>query len=359
MKKLDLYILRKFLGTFFFAILLIISISVVFDLAEKIDDFLESDAPLQAIVLDYYANFIPYFANLFTPLFVFIAVIFFTSKMAYQTEIIAILSSGVSFRRLVVPYIIGAAIISTFSFVLGAYIIPPANKTRLEFEATYIKKRKETGRTNIHMQIEPGVFVYVRRYSSLREVGDDFSLEVFDGKELKTKLTALSAVYDTLSSGWILQRYVKREFLDGGKQIITEGDRLDTVLNMRPIDLKEERKFYETMNNRELSVYIDEQLARGVGNVEEFVIEKYRRTASAFSAFILSIMGLSLASRKVRGGMGLHIGVGIALSFAYILFLTISTTFAINGNMSPLLAVWLPNIVFAGITAFLYYKAPK
>lgn len=359
MKKLDLYILGKFLGTFVFAIMLIISISVVFDMAEKIDDFLEHSAPLEAIVFDYYANFIPYFANLFTPLFVFIAVIFFTSKMAYQTEIIAILSSGVSFRRLMVPYMVGAAIIGTFSFFLGAYVIPPANKIRLDFENTYIKKRRETGMNNIHMQIEPNVFVYVRRYSSLREVGDDFSLEVFDGKLLKKKITAATAVYDTATLGWSLRDYEMREFLANDRQNVSEGAQLDTVLNMKPSDFKEERKFFETMNNTELDRHIEEQQLRGVGNVEEFLIEKHRRVAAPFSAFILSIMGLSLASRKVRGGMGLHIGVGIALSFGYILFMTVSTTFAINGNMSPWLAVWMPNFVFAIIAAYLYHKAPK
>jgi lipopolysaccharide export system permease protein len=359
LKKLDFYILGKFLGTFVFAIMLIISISVVFDMAEKIDDFLEHTAPLEAIVFDYYANFIPYFANLFTPLFVFIAVIFFTSKMAYQTEIIAILSSGVSFRRLMVPYLVGAAIIGTFSFFLGAYVIPPANKIRLDFEDTYIKKRRETGMNNIHMQIEPNVFVYVRRYSSLREMGDDFSLEVFDGKILKKKITATAAVYDTATLGWSLRDYEIREFFANDKQFISEGAKLDTVLNMKPADFKEERKFFETMNNTELDRYISEQQIRGVGNIEEFLIEKHRRIASPFSAFILSIMGLSLASRKVRGGMGLHIGVGIALSFGYILFMTVSMTFAINGNMSPWLAVWMPNFVFAGIAAYLYHKAPK
>ncbi len=358
-KILDIYILKKFLGTFFFAILLIISISVVFDMAEKIDDFLENSAPLEAVIFDYYANFIPYFANLFTPLFVFIAVIFFTSKMAYQTEIIAILSSGVSFRRLLIPYLVGAFIIGSFSFVLGAYVIPPANKVRLDFENTYIKKRRETGMTNIHMQIEPEVFVYVRRYSSLREVGDDFSLEIFDGKKLKVKISAQSAVYDTATTGWSLRNFVKREYLSQNQQIITEGERMDTILNMKPSDFKEERKFFETMTSPELDAYIKEQQIRGVGNVEEFLIEKHRRRASPFSAFILSIMGLSLASRKVRGGMGLHIGIGIALSFGYILFMTVSTTFAVNGNMSPWLAVWIPNFVFAAISVFLYYKAPK
>ncbi|MGQ1946143.1 LptF/LptG family permease [Geofilum sp. OHC36d9] len=359
MKKLDLYILKKFLGTFFFAILLIISISVVFDMAEKIDDFLESAAPLRAIVFDYYFNFVPYFANLFTPLFVFIAVIFFTSKMAYQTEIIAILSSGVSFKRLMVPYFYGALIIGLFSFVLGAYVIPPANKIRLDFENTYVKNRKEIGLKNIHMQIEPGVFVYVRRYSSLRDVGDDFSMEVFDGKVLKTKISAKSAVYDTATMGWSLRNWIRREYISADQQILSSGSSLDTLLNMKPSDFKEERKFYETMTNTELTSYINDQQMRGVGNVEEFLIEKHKRIASPFSAFILALIGVSLASRKVRGGMGLHIGVGIALSFAYILFMTISTTFAINGDMPPWLAVWIPNFVFFVVAAFLYQRAPK
>ncbi len=359
MKKLDIYILRKFLGTFFFAILLIISISVVFDMAEKIDDFLEHETPLRAIVFNYYMNFIPYFAYLFTPLFVFIAVIFFTSKMAYQTEIIAILSSGVSFRRLMVPYMMGAAIISAFSFVLGAYVIPPANKIRLDFENTYIKKRRETGMNNIHMQIEPGVFVYVSRYSSLREVGDGFSLEKFKDKQLVMKLTSASAVYDSITGGWKLKQYVRRDFLGDSRHVISGGAQLDTILNMKPSDFKDERKFYETMSSPELNEYITEQQQRGIGNVEEYLIEKHRRNASPFSAFILSIIGVSLASRKVRGGMGLHIGVGIALSFSYILFMTISTTFAVNGNMSPLIAVWIPNFVFTIVAGFLYHKAPK
>lgn len=360
MKKLDLYILKKFLGTFFFAILLIISISVVFDITEKVDNFIDKNAPLEAIVFDYYKNFIPYFANLFTPLFVFIAVIFFTSKMAYQTEIIAILSSGVSFRRMMFPYFMGAAIIGVFSFVLGGYIIPPANQTRLKFEANYVKDRKETGLRNIHMQIEPGVFVYMGRYYSNREKGDYFNIEKYDGKKLLSKLSARTIQYDTVSGKWNLKRYLLRDFTNGVEQVITKGSSLDTLIpNMKPKDFKEERKYFEMMTNSELDNYIAEQTARGVGNLEEFYIEKYKRVASPFSAFILTLIGVSLASRKVRGGMGLHIGVGIALSFSYILFMTISTTFAINGSMNPMLAVWIPNILFALIGIFLYYRAPK
>lgn len=359
MKKIDFYILKKFLGTFFFAIMLILSISVVFDLAEKIDDFLETNAPLEAILFDYYQNFIPYFANLFTPLFVFIAVIFFTSKMAYDTEIIAILSSGVSFKRLMYPYFMGAAILTAFSFVMGGYIIPPANKIRIDFENTYVKEIRETGMNNIHMQIEPGLFVYMRRYSSYRERGDDFSLEKIEDKDLIFKITAERVSYDSTGGKWIFEDYVRRDFLEDGGMKITKGEKMDTVVNMKPADFKEERKFFETMTNPELDDYIAEQRERGVGNIEPYLIEKHRRIASPFSAFILTLIGVSLASRKTRGGMGLHIGVGIALSFSYILFMTISTTFAINGNLSPLVATWLPNFVFAGVGVLLYYRAPK
>ncbi|TAJ14279.1 YjgP/YjgQ family permease [Marinilabiliaceae bacterium JC017] len=359
MRKLDLYILKKFLGTFFFAIVLIISISVVFDVTEKIDDFLEKEAPIQAIIFDYYKNFIPYFANLFTPLFVFIAVIFFTSKMAYQTEIIAILSSGVSFRRMMFPYFLGALIIAIFSFFLGGYVIPPANRTRLHFENTYIKKKRETGMKNIHMQIEPGVFVYLGKYNSFRETGDQFHIEKFEGKELISKLSARTIKYDTVAGNWNLKNYTLRNFVKGEEIIISQGRSMDTTLNIKPADFKEERKYFEMMTNTELNKFIKEQRNRGVGNIEEFIIEKYKRIASPFSAFILTLIGVSLASRKVRGGMGLHIGIGITLSFSYILFMTISTTFAVNGNMNPLLAVWLPNIVFALIAIILYYRAPK
>ncbi|WP_291857543.1 LptF/LptG family permease [Marinilabilia sp.] len=359
LKKIDVYILKKFLGTFFFAILLILSISVVFDLAEKIDDFLETDAPLDAIVFDYYFNFIPYFANLFTPLFVFIAVIFFTSKMAYDTEIIAILSSGVSFKRLLYPYFLGAAILTVFSYVMGGYIIPPSNKVRIEFENIYVKEIKETGMSNIHMQIEPGLFIYMRRYSSYRERGDDFSLEKIEGKKLKLKITAEKVKYDSIDNKWIFEDFTRRDFSENGRMVISKGEEMDTVVNMKPADFKEERKFFETMTNPELESYIDEQTIRGVGNIEPYLIEKHRRIASPFSAFILTLIGVSLASRKTRGGMGLHIGVGIALSFSYILFMTISTTFAINGNWSPMMATWLPNFVFSAIGALLYYRAPK
>jgi lipopolysaccharide export system permease protein len=335
------------------------SIAVVFDLTEKIDDFMEKGAPVNAIIFDYYKNFVPYFANLFTPLFVFISVIFFTSKMAYNTEIIAILSSGVSFRRMMYPYFLGALIISVFSFYLSGYVIPPANRVRLRFENRYVKNRREAGLKNIHMQIEPGVFVYMGNYLSYNDRGEYFDLEKFDGKQMKMKLSSRSIKYDTATGKWILRYYVLRELQDDEHQTIVTGNKMDTTLTIKPEDFKEERNYYEMMTNDQLTDYIQEQKRRGVGNVEEFLIEKYKRIANPFAAFILTLIGVSLASRKVRGGMGLHIGIGITLSFTYIMFMTVSTTFAISGDMNPLLAVWLPNIVFLMIGVFLYIRAPK
>ena len=223
-----------------------------------------------------------------------------------------------------------------------------------------MKNRKETGLSNIHMQIEPGTFVYMGKYYSFRESGDYFNLEKYDNKQILYKLSARTAKYDTASGKWNLKNYVIREFVNGEEQIISKGTKMDTIIpHMEPSDFKEERKYFEMMTNTELNAYITEQKARGVGNLEEFLIEKYKRIASPFSAFILTLIGVSLASRKVRGGMGMHIGVGIALSFGYILFMTVSTTFAINGNMNPILAVWLPNIVFTSIGIVLYIRAPK
>jgi len=358
-QKLDRYIIRKFLGTYFFAILLIISIAVVFDITEKIDDFLDRNAPLNEIIFDYYLNFIPYFANLFTPLFVFIAVIFFTSKMAYDTEIIAILSSGVSFRRLMFPYFVGALIVAVFSFFLGGYIIPPSNKTRLEFDAAYLQRKKDSGLTDIHLQLEPGLFVYMGKFVGYTNKGHNFTVEKFNGDTLVSKLTSKYIEYNKENDNWKIKNYVIRNFVNEKEIVVEEGNEVDTVLNMSPSDFKSEHNWFETMNNTELRNYIEKQTQKGVGSIEPYEIEYYKRVANPFSAFILTLIGVSLASRKVRGGIGLHIGVGLGLSFGYILFMTVSTTFATNGNMNPLLAVWLPNIIFAFVGVYLYIKAPK
>lgn len=358
LNKLDFYIIRKFLGTYFFAILLIIGISVVFDFTEKLDNFMKSNAPVKGIIVDYYLNFIPYFANLFSPLFTFIAVIFFTSKLAYNTEIIAMLSSGISFRRILVPYFISAAIIALLSFYLSSYIIPPANKARIDFEDQFVKRRKKSSQQDFHIEIEPGTFVFLHSFRMNRNKGSFFTLEkVVDGK-LISKTTAGSIEYKEEEDKWSLKNYTTRTFTDEG-EIITKGNLIDTTLNMKPSDFIQVQYYYQTMDNKDLTEYINTQTKRGVANTEEFIVERHKRFANPFAAFILTLIGVSLSSRKVRGGTGLHIGIGIGLSFSYILFSTVSTTFAINGTMEPFFAVWLPNIVYTLIGIYLYMKAPK
>lgn len=358
LKKIDRYIIKKFLGTYAFAIMLIISISVVFDFTEKVDNFMDNNAPAEAIIYDYYLNFIPYFANLFSPLFTFIAVIFFTSKLAYNTEIVAMLSSGISFRRLLRPYFISAGIIAITSFYLSSYIIPPANKNRIDFEDQYVKVRKKDNATRFHIEIEPGTFVYLYSFNMRRNKGNFFSIERFVNGKLVSKTTSSDIIYDTTKDRWRLRTYVTRNFLAKGEEII-RGAEMDTAINIKPSDFIEVNSFYDTMDNTELTSYIDTQQKRGVPNTEEFIVARYQRFANPFAAFILTLIGVALSSRKVRGGTGLHIGIGIGLSFSYILFSTISTTFAINGAMEPIMAVWLPNIVYSFIGLYLYRKAPK
>ena len=358
LKKIDVYIIKKFLGTYFFAIIIIISIAVVFDISEKVEDFIEKSAPLNAIAFDYYLNFIPYFANLFSSLFTFIAVIFFTSQMAYNTEIIAILSSGVSFGRMMYPYLISALVIALMSFVLMAYIIPPANATRKDFEYKYIKNPVRNTDKDIHRQIEPGLFIYMKSYNTTNDVGYKFSMERFEAGVLKSKLISDYVKWDSTISKWTVSNYYIRD-IDSLGENITTGSKLDTALNMHPEEFKRMQNFTETMNLNQLNKYIEQQYMQGADNVVELLIDKYQRFAYPFSTFILTLIGVSLSSRKVRGGIGMHIGFGLLLSFSYILFMRFTTMFAISGSMNPLFAVWFPNIIYTIISIFLYRLAPK
>ena len=338
LKRIDWYIIKQFLGTYVFAIALIISISVVFDINEKIDKFLNPDVPLKAIIVDYYLNFIPYFANLFSPLFTFIAVIFFTSKLADRSEIIAMLASGMSFRRLMLPYAVSATIIAIVTFILNAYIIPPANETRIDFQNKYIRNKKVDYVKNAQLEIEPGVIAYFDSYDARSNMGYRFSLEHFEDKKLISRLTAKSIKYDSLYQ-WTVIDYMIRDF-DGMDFLISVND-------------------CETMTTPELNTYINRQKKRGIGNIQTFQIEYHKRFATIMAAFILTSIGASLSSRKIKGGMGMNIGIGLALSFSYILFMTVTSTFAINGYVSPAVAAWIPNIVYTFIAIFLYQKAPR
>ena len=358
-RRMDWYIIKKFLGTYFFAIALIISIAVVFDVNEWIDNFINNKAPIKAIIFDYYANFIPYFSNLFSPLFVFISVIFFTSKLAENSEIIAMMSTGMSFKRLLRPYMISAAIISIMTYGMGAYVIPKGNVTRLNFEDQYKKKKKQEYVRNVQVEVDSGVIAYMERYENYNKTAYRFSLDKFVDKKLVSHLTARSATYDTTTvNKWTLKNYMIRE-MDGMKETITKGECLDSIIKMEPQDFLIMKGKQETMTSSELSAYIERQRRRGFANIKEFEIEYHKRIAMSFASFILTIIGVSLSSRKVKGGMGMYLGVGLALSFSYILFQTVSATFAVNGNASPFLAVWVPNIVYTFIAIYLYRKAPR
>lgn len=358
-KRLDWYIIKKFLGTYVFAIALIISIAVVFDFNEKMDKFMERDAPWSAIIFDYYLNFIPYFANLFSPLFVFIAVIFFTSKLAENSEIIAMFSTGMSFKRMMRPYMISAAIIALTTFTLGSYVIPKGSVTRLNFEDKYVKKKKTTYVHNVQLEVDSGVIAYIDNYQDYNKTGNRFSLDKFVDKKLVSHLTARTITYDTTSvNKWTIKDYMIRN-LDGLKETITRGDRLDTIIQMEPSDFMIMRNQQEMLTSPQLSTYIDKQKKRGFANIKEFEIEYHKRIAMSFASFILTVIGVSLSSRKTKGGMGLHLGIGLGLSFSYILFQTVASTFAVNGNVPPVIAMWIPNLLYALIAFYLYRKAPK
>jgi lipopolysaccharide export system permease protein len=358
-KRLDRYIIVKFLGTYFFSIALIIAIAVVFDINSYIDKFITNHAPVKAIIFDYYMNFIPYYSNLFSPLFVFIAVIYFTSKLAENSEIIAMFSTGMSFKRMMRPYMISAAIISVMTFCLGGYIIPKGNVTRLNFEDQYKKKKKVEYVRNVQLEVDSGVIAYLERYEDYNKTAYRFSLDKFEGRKLVSHLTARTAVYDTTGTHrWTVRGYMIRE-MNGMREKITKGESLDTLIQMDPQDFLVSKGMQTTMTNPQLKSYIQRQKQRGFANIKEFEIEYYQRIASSFAAFILTTIGVSLSSRKTKGGMGLYLGIGLGLSFSYILFQTVSSTFAVNGNTPPIIAVWIPNILYTFIAIYLYRKAPK
>ncbi len=359
MKKIDIYIIKKFLGTFVYAITMLAVIIIVFDISEKIDEFVENNAPLDEIIFNYYLNFLPYFINLFSALFTFITVIFFTSKMAFNTEIIAILSSGISFRRMLRPFLISSSAIGLFSFILGNFVIPETNEIMMDFQWTYLKTSgKEVDNRNIHMQIAPGTHAYVETYNSTRELGRRFTLEKFEDGELVSKLKADYAQWDSTSGSWTLNNWTKRT-IDGKNEVITKGTKTDTTIALTPEDFVIKLDDLKTMNWQELRNFIEKEKLKGSSNVLEYEIEKHGRIAFPFANIILTFIGVAISSRKVRGGIGVHLGIGLTLTFSYILFMQISTVFSANGNLDPMIAVWIPNIIYGFISFVLIKNAPK
>ena len=359
MKRLDWYIMKKFIGTYIYSIILIISISIVFDVNENLAKFTQYNAPLKAIVFDYYANFVPYFSNLFSPLFVFIAVIFFTSKLAGNSEVIAMLAAGVSFRRLLRPYMLSCVLISITTYYLGAYVIPHGTVVRQNFETLYKNKRKNTSAENVQLQVGKGEIAYIQYYDNMRKSGYGFSLYKLENKKLVSHLTATEIRYDTISEEkfhWKILNWKNRE-LHGLKENITQGPSKDTVIIMEPTDLVYSKGQQETFTSPELRDYISKQQSRGSSNVVQYEVEYHKRIASSFASFILTIIGASLSSRKRKGGMGMYLGIGLVLSFTYIMLQTVSSTFAINSSFPPMLAAWMPNITFVFVAYFCYRQA--
>ncbi len=360
LRTLDKYILGKFLRTYIFGILMMIIILVVFDYVEKVDDFTELKAPWKAIIWDYYMNFIPLFISQFSALFTFIAVIFFTSKMAMQTEIVAILSGGVSFRRFMWPYVVGATLITAMSLALSLWIIPEGQKSSVEFESKYLQSQQSlVYPEHVYRQIEPNTYAYVRGYSPGIEHVPFFAIERFDSTELVETLDAANASFDVESRRWTAPRYMIYSRGEDGTLSGKQYRNLDTLINLDVRELGDISGVVKTLTYEELNEFLDQQRSKGSDEVFLIEVERHARFSYPISTFILTIIGVALASRKVRGGMGMHIGIGIALCFIYLMVGRVSEQIAISGSIEPWIGVWLPNIIFAIIAIIVYRKAPK
>lgn len=361
-KILDRYVIGKFLSTYFFAIAMIIVIVVIFDYVEKIDDFTELKAPVNEIIFKYYVNFIPFFINQFSGLFTFIAVIFFTSKLAYQTEIVAMLSGGMSFRRFMWPYFLGALIISSLSLTMNMWVIPRSQKVCVKFESKYIKRRANVEYDrHIYRQVEPNVFTYIRGFSNAaNNAGASFFvLESYNGGTIVQSLEAADAKFNPDTKRWTAPRYTTRDFDSLGMETYKQYRNLDTLINLEVTELSNVNQLIKTMNISELNEFLHQQQAKGADSISIIEVERHARFAYPISTFILTLIGVSLSSRKVRGGTGLHIGIGVALCFSYILFNRFFEEFAKSGTMPPEIAVWIPNAIYLCIGIYLYQRAPK
>lgn len=359
LKKLDKYIIGKFLGSFLVALSLLTVIVIIFDVSEKIDDFVQKEAPLKSIIVDYYLNFIPYFMNMYSPMVVFLTVILFTSKMAQDSEIVAILSCGTSFHRMMVPYLVSAAIVAVVSLGLGLWVIPRANVTRVAFEQKYNPRAKVKFGHDMHYKLEDDKYVYIESFSGWNNTAYNFTLEQMRDDRLVSKLSAESAQWDSLDGKWRLKNWFIRDYGEGLSDRIRTGRQLDTTLSLTVDDFYYNEYTIERLDKGQLDQLIDVQTARGDATVMNAQMEKHRRYSMPLSAIILTIIGVSLCSKKRRGGMGWNIAVGLALGFSYVLFEQFSKMFVVTDTLPPGIATWIPNILYAVIAAVLYILAPK
>jgi lipopolysaccharide export system permease protein len=356
-KKLDSFILKKFLSTFFFAIMILAVIACVIDYSQKVDDLVKNHAPTGDILF-YFLNFIPHIVALLFPLFLFIATIFFTSKMAYKTEIIAMLAAGVSFRRFLRPYVVGSIILGIISLVANHWIVPMANKNINEFQTLYIWNKKIASASNLHLRLSPKLYVYLQSYNYSENSGRLFTSEKVDGTLLREKIMAERASYDSIKKEWLLKNVTIREN-DGLKETLLIKPSLIKKYPFTPKDLDDDEDIRETMTTPQLIQYTKREKSRGRENVNFYQIERFKRTAQPFAGFVLTIIGVCIASRKIRGGSGFHLAIGIVISSLYMLFLQFTQTFSTNAGLSPLLAVWIPNFLFGAVALWLYRKQVK
>lgn len=358
MKILDWYILRKFFSTYIFIILVFSGILIVIDLAEKIENFRKPELTAWRIFSEYYIYLIPHFTSQLSPLIIFITAVFVTSRLASHTEIVAILSSGTSFFRILRPYFIGSALIGLMIFYLYGYLVPHTNKKRHDFENQYVRDKFVFRDKNIHLQLAPNIFAYIETYDNPTKTGYRFTLEEIKGKELISKIEAPRIIWNEKKQKWAMENYRLRT-IKNGEEKMTFGTGLDTTLAMSPKDFESKHLQNEQLTITELTEMITEMKLRGEANVESLIIEKYLRYAYPFSIIILTIIGVIISARKVRGGTGKQIAIGFALAILYVFLIIVFKNFAQKEGFPPLLAVWLPNIIFGLIGFYLYFKLPK
>lgn len=357
MKKLDWYILKKLLITFVFVVGMLELIICVIDFTEKNDDFIKNEVTGEQIRY-YYLTFIPYIASLLTPITVFIATVFVTAKLASKSEIVAILASGISFTRMMFPYLVGGIIIGAASFYLNSYVIPDANKFRIEFELEYLKDPFYNTDKHIHFKIGEEGYVYLYRYDNRRDVGTTVSLEKIKGTELFEKITARQIQWIDSTQIWRLKKWEKRSILDD-KEVLDFGEELDTLLNMSPSDFGNKDRHWETMTLTELNRYIELQRSRGADDVPLYQIEKYMRYMQPFSVIILMAIGVIVSARKSRRGTGFQIALGFLIAFLFIITFILAKSIAEAGSMNTILAIWIPNFLFSIVAVLLYKTVPR
>lgn len=357
MRLIDRYILRQFLGAFIFTVMIICSIILVIDITEKTEKFVKAELTTSQI-LGYYFDFIPWIANFITPLTVFIATVFVTARLAGRTEIVAILSSGVSFRRLMLPYFLGATIIAIASFILTGWILPNSNKSRVAFEVEYLKGKFYYDKTNIHMQVAPNVYLYMRSYNNQSRVGYNFTLERIEGTTLKEKYSASRISWSDEDQKWLVSNW-RHMTIDSLGEKIEEGRTADTTLAIHPSEFENDYRRFDGMTINELNDYIEKLKLRGASNVEAYMVEKYTRFTSPFTVLILTFMGVIVSARKTRGGAGFQIALGFFLSFLFILAFIMTKTIAEAGSFDPAISVWFPNLLFGSISLVMYKYVPR